>query len=265
VKRRHLFEWEDQPWLPTVLRDFITDHLRFHFASDDARPLHRAMAALLHDAMRKAGTREIVDLCSGGGGPLLAVQRCLRDELDFETTVTLTDLYPNIPAFELLEHSSPESIHGLREPVSAFDVPPTLRGIRTLFTAFHHFRPVDAKRILIDARVKRSAIAVFEPLERKLWMALAFGLGSVPTVMWRTPKLGPMSWSRFALTYLLPLAPAMATWDGVVSTFRSYTVDELAALASAAGSDAYAWEAGQTSYETPLGPFRLTYLIGVPI
>lgn len=264
MKRRHLFEWEDQPWLPPVFREFITDHLRFDLESEEARPLHEAIATVLRDAMQKTNTREIVDLCSGSGGPLLAVQRYMASELGFGTAITLTDLYPNHLAFGKAERGSNGTVRAWREPVSAFDVPDDLRGIRTLFTAFHHFRPADAARILVDARVKRRGIAIFEPFERTRRMALILGVGTPLVSMIRTPKLGPMSLARFALTYLLPIAPAIATWDGIVSALRSYTVPELDEMASSAGSEDYRWEAGQVPYATSVGPLALTYLVGVP-
>src|SRR6266487_3105045 len=96
MNRLHAFEWEDQPWLPRVFRDCITDHLRFALEAEEAMEMHRAVAACLKAAMEQLGTREIIDLCSGGGGPLLAVQRCLASEMAFPTKVTLTDLYPNL-------------------------------------------------------------------------------------------------------------------------------------------------------------------------
>jgi len=188
----------------------------------------------------------------------------MKSELHFDTTITLTDLYPNVSAFETAERSSNGSVRAHPEPVSAFDVPGALQGIRTLFTAFHHFRPVDAKRILVDACAKRRAIAIFEPFERSLKMALIMGLAGPPMMMFRTAKIGRMSFRRFALTYLLPLAPAIATWDGVVSSLRSYTVAELRELASSAGSGDYEWVAGAVPYATSFGPLTLTYLVGVP-
>ena len=36
-RRRHLFEWEDQRWLPSSLRNVVTDHLRHVFASTRPR------------------------------------------------------------------------------------------------------------------------------------------------------------------------------------------------------------------------------------
>ena len=59
MKRRHLFEWEDQPWLPTVSRDFITDHLRYDLESEASRPIHVASAEVLRDAMHRAGKAAI--------------------------------------------------------------------------------------------------------------------------------------------------------------------------------------------------------------
>jgi len=49
MQRLHLFEWEDQPWLPNVFRDFITDHL-CHFLCHKIRdPVNQAIADRLPD------------------------------------------------------------------------------------------------------------------------------------------------------------------------------------------------------------------------
>src|SRR6266487_1632529 len=119
---------------------------RLHHRSSAFRPrgrrameMHRAVAACLKAAMERLGTREIVDLCSGGGGPLLAVQRCLASEMGFPTKVTLTDLYPNLSAFKRIEAEGNGAVRCLSQSVSVFEVPEELRGIRTLFTAPHHF------------------------------------------------------------------------------------------------------------------------------
>jgi len=214
--------------------------------------------------MEKLGTRKIVDLCSGGGGPLLAVQGYMRTESNFPTMVTLTDLYPNLAAFERAERESDGSVGAHRGPVSAYDVPPELGGIRTLFTAFHHFRPDDARRILLDARSKRCGIAIFEPFERSFRMARILGIAGIARGLLLTPKVGRMSIGRFVLTYVVPVGPAVVAWDGVVSALRSYTVPELRDLAASVEGDDFAWEAGQVPVATPVGPMPLTYLVGLP-
>ena len=50
----------------------------------------------------------------------------------------------------------------------ALAVPERLTGLRTVFTAFHHFRPADARAILESAVRDRQGIAIFEATFRTL-------------------------------------------------------------------------------------------------
>ncbi len=263
MKRLHLFEWEDQPWLPRVFRDYITDHLRFALQSDAVVEAHRVIAIQLKKAMEHLETREIVDLCSGGGGGLLAVQRLLAAKMAFPVYVTLTDLYPNVSAFRRIEAESGGRVRCRYDSISVLDVPPDLRGIRTLFTALHHFRPPDARRILEDAVAKGVGVAVFEPLERTSRVVFLVGLASVIQSLVLTPKIGNVSLARFLLTYVFPLCPMIAAWDSVVSALRTYSIEELRNLTK--GLDrGFSWEIQRIEVPTRFGPMPLTYLIGLP-
>lgn len=264
MKRVHLFEWEDQPWLPRVFRDYTTDHLRFGLESDDMAEAHRAIAIRLKKAMEQIETREIVDLCSGGGGPLLAVQRRLASEMAFPARVTLTELYPNVSAFQRIEAEGDGGVRCTYDSISVFDVPADLRGIRTLFTALHHFRPADVRRIFEDAVAKGVGVAVFEPLERTPQMTFLIALAAVIRSLLLTPKVGKLSLARFLLTYVFPLCPIIATWDGVVSAIRTYSIEELRDLT--AGLDhGFSWEIQRIEVPYRFGlAAPLTYLIGLP-
>ena len=52
MKRRHLFELEDQPWFPRLVRDYATDYLQFIQASVR---LDRAIAPVFGGRSKKAG------------------------------------------------------------------------------------------------------------------------------------------------------------------------------------------------------------------
>jgi hypothetical protein len=52
--RLHLFELEDQPWLPGIVRDLATDYLRFIQATFR---LHRPIVPLLAEALRVTDCR----------------------------------------------------------------------------------------------------------------------------------------------------------------------------------------------------------------
>jgi len=265
MRRLHLFEWEDQHWLPHTIRDFLTDQLRFVQSQSRAAAMQRAIGGLLQQALERAGTREVVDLCAGAGGPLLAVQKRLRDEAGFRFRLTMTDLFPNAAAFERIEKAGGGEVQCHREPVSVFDVPAGMRGLRTLCTALHHFRPADAHRILQDAVDKRCGIAIFEPLDRGPKLFLLVSVGAFFASFLTAPFVGRMTVSRFVLTYLLPLCPLAMAWDGAVSVLRSYSVPELEALTADLGEGEYSWAMARMYVPTPLGGMPLTYLIGLPL
>jgi hypothetical protein len=196
---------------------------------------------------------------------MLNIRNILAHEFNEPVEVILTDLFPNIEAFKKREAEGKGDVKARYEPVNALDVPPDLRGVRTLFSVLHHFKPEAARRLLADAVRKREPIAVFEPLERKLHILLFFAF----TIFWHalimTPIVGKMTWQRFLLTYLIPLAPACIWWDGMVSVLRTYTPEELRELAESVGAPDYQWEAGR--FYIP-GPFKIKtptiYLIGFP-
>ncbi len=256
LPRVQLFELEDLAWFPRVIRDYATDYLQF---IEHRLRLHRPVMPLLRDLLERSGSERIVDLCSGGSGPLRAVIRELR-ESGLEVQVLLTDKYPNLEAFKRAQALSGGSIGFLAESVDARDVPPDLPGIRTLFNSFHHFTPDDARAIIRGAVGARQPIAVFEIPERKLSVVLSTLLAPF-MVLLATPFIRPFRWGRLVYTYLLPLIPLTCLWDGVVSQLRAYTPDELDRLAEDVSTE-YAWASGKVAVGGL--PARLTYLIGHP-
>ena len=252
MRRLHLIELEDQPWFPAVIRDLATDYLQF---IQERFRMDRAMAPLVRRALDEGRTDRIVDLCSGGTGPLLGVVTGLAAE-GRRVRATLTDLYPNLSAFEKIAAASDGLVTFEREPVDARRVPERLVGLRTIFNAFHHLRPADARAVLHAAAAAGQPIAILEISERSLRTIPV--LLSPLFVMLATPFMRPFTWQRFVFTYVIPLVPFTVLWDGVVSQLRAYTVDELRGLCD--GSAPMRWEAGQVPIAKGNG--RLTYLIG---
>jgi len=256
VKRRQLIELEDQAWFPRVIRDFATDYLQF---VQTRLRFDRAMTPLIRRVMEASGTTRVVDLCSGGSGPLLLLVRNL-DAGGLPATVTMTDLYPNIPAFEAIASQSNGRIGYEPSPVDARAVPPALPGLRTLFNAFHHLNPADARSVLHAAAAARQPIAIFEISERSARALIPIMLLTPLSVLLVTPFMRPFRWRRLLWTYLVPLVPLTCWWDGVVSQLRAYSVEELRALGE--GAAPMRWEAGQVPVVG--GGGRLTYLLGFP-
>jgi hypothetical protein len=257
VRRRQLVELEDLAWCPRVVRDGGTDWLGFMANGTRA---FSPMAPKIRAAMTATGTTRIVDLCSGGGGPWLTLERELATSGPAE--VTLTDLYPNVAALERLRERSSGRLGFHQATVDATDVPPALAGVRTMFNAFHHFPQALARAILADAVRQRQAIVVAEGVDSRAAGLLAMPL-QLPAILLLTPWVRPFRWSRLAFTYALPLIPLLVLFDGTVSMLRLYLADDLRELvASVPGSDTFAWDIGSTPI--PGAPVGLTHLVGVP-
>lgn len=262
MRRIHLFEFTDLSWYPQTFRRFQTDYLQFVATRGSG---HKNLVPLMTQAMQSAGTTEIVDLCSGGTGPWVRLQEQFK-QAGWSVKIKLTDKYPNPEAVHKWADASHPGIEYLTEPVDAMKVPPHLKGMRTIFEGFHHFRPEQAKFILQDAVERRVAIGIFEASLKPPFEVILLLLSPLTTLvsyLLITPFIKPRTWSRFFWTYLVPIVPLATCWDGVISLLRVYSPQDLRELTGPFQRKDYIWETGQASTGTPI--FEFTYLIGYPI
>ena len=253
--RFHLFEFEDLEWFPDFLRNYGTDYLQFVSAKTG---MFTPVIPLIEEALFKSDSSTIVDLGSGGGGALVDLTQELKKKFP-ELKIILTDFYPNLPAFQSLSEKS-ENIDYSTAKVDARRVPPGLKGLRTMFLSFHHFKPHDAHKILQNAVDSGSAIAIFEGQERSVPGFIGMLLSPI-FVLLTTPFIRPFKWGRIIFTYLIPVVPLFVLWDGLVSVLRTYSVKEMKALvAGLKGGENYKWNIGKRKS----GPGKILYLQGFP-
>ena len=249
--RLHLFEFGDKQWFPQVLRDAETAYLAIAYRLS---PLPQRWAERISTVLDPGKAAEILDLCSGSGGPMALILEEL-ERRGYQARATLTDLYPNPP-------SAPHpKISWLAEPVDATRVSPMLAGVRTMFSAFHHFRPDAAKAILKDAYELRRAICIFESGSRTVLTA-GMMLGVPVAVLALMPFARPFRWAYLVFTYLIPLVPLIILWDGMVSLVRVYSPEQMQELTEDLRAPDYAWEIGRIHVRGI--PGGLPYLIGQP-
>lgn len=257
MRRLQLFEILDQSWCPQAVRDGATDFLEFITNLTD---LYSPVRPLLLGAIRESGSRSVVDLCSGGGGPWLSSGwRAARFSREWPLTVWLTDKFPSFVLKSRLNESE-DSLRLVDEPVDATAVPPELHGFRTIFASFHHFNDEAAVRLLEDAVSSGEGIGTAEVTSRT-FKALAVIFLMPWACLLMTPFVRPFRLSRLLFTYLVPLIPFTILWDGIVSCARTRTPQELEQLT--AGLNQFNWTAGYVS-GTRL-PLPVVYLLGVPV
>jgi hypothetical protein len=252
LRRLQLFEFLDQSWCPQAVRHGATDYLE---AITNRADIYGPIQGEFFRAIVKCGARQVIDLCSGGGGPWLSKswRRALADHAPLR--VILTDKFPSDGLPLRLNRDS--TLACVDFPVDAANVPRSLTGFRTIFSSFHHFPDTLARAVLADAVRAGEGFAMTEVTSRTVRAFATMFLMPVFALA-LTPRMRPVRWSRILLTYVLPLIPFVVFWDGLVSCLRTRTPQELLHLTDAFPE--YDWSTGYASGRW-LAP---VYLIGVP-
>ena len=257
--RLRLFEFEDLPWFPAVVRAGMMDYLRFMIT---ALGTYRPIVPLLTEALRRTGQTRVLELGAGAGGGTETLLTALRAQGCPAATITLTDLYPQPAAWADIGRRTAGAISAEPGPVNALAVPEHLPGLRVIFSAFHHFPPAAAVVLLRDAVQAGTGIGVFEGAGKHWGEFLLVGTALPMAQLLLTPFFRPFRFSRLAFTYLVPIIPLCTVWDGAVSLLRMYSPGELLTLANLADpTGSYQWQAGKKNHWW--GP-RVTYLVGWP-
>lgn len=256
MNRINVSEIHEQVWFPKNLRDHVTDALQsiLNWGS-----VYRPIASRLAQAIKAAEADQVVDLCSGAGGPWTWLSRTIADQVSTRIRVCLTDKYPNLPAFENAQQESGGAITYSAEPVDAVKIPAQISGFRTVFSSFHHFPPKEAAAVLQNAIDNRQGIGIFEAAARKPLNILATFLAPIAAVL-VTPVMRPFRWSRLFWTYVIPVVPFVLLVDGILSCLRAYSTAELSKLVSSLNGESYKWQIGKGT----AGIVRVTYMLGYP-
>jgi len=237
----------------------MTDYL--HFLITKLR-IYKLAIHIIKDIIDKTGVDEILDICSGSGGGVDIVQKELSEQCGRIIKVTLSDKYPNIVPYEMLRKKSNGGLNYIKVPVDALHVPQHLKGIKTIFSAFHHFNPEQAKAILQDAVKNNTPICIFEGAGKRVLDFMGILLFHSIIFIIVTPFIKPFRLSRLFLTYIIPVVPITTIWDGLVSILRMYTPKDMLELTKEIKqAENYEWKAEQIN-----GKFgnRLMYMVGYP-
>ncbi len=259
MKRLHLIELEDQAWLPAPIRDGLTDYLSF--MAELASLPFAGFAAKISTVMKSVGTKSIIEMGSGGGGPAISICRELMKLGHKDIELTLTDLHPNVPRLRYAKEHNKIPIKVIEHSVDATSVPDSLDGLRLMCNAFHHLPPKLAREVLHDAVRKNKPVAIMELVSRSPH-GFAQLFAGIPLMFLMMLFVRPFRISRLLFTYVIPLIPLCTLWDGIVSCLRVYSPEEMRELVESLPKNSFEWDIG--IIKVPMTPIRVTYLIGTP-
>lgn len=221
--------------------------------------VYRNVAPMYAEWIRELGGSEVLDLASGAAGPTEELLLALRKEGIEPPVFCLSDIFPVKEDFRLAMLANPHHIFYIEESVDALSVPsPYGHDLRQIVSAFHHFKPEQARLILRDAVEHSRGICILEPFERSpRHLALAL-MGIFPALIapffarrWRL--------SHFIASWIVPIIPLMLVFDGIVSVLRIYTREEIDEMIASAGGESFRWNIGSTDF---MGVFHTTCVFG---
>lgn len=227
-----LFELEDQPWFPRLLRQQQVEFIGWLV---ERFGVYASVRDGLRTALQRLKATEVTDLGSGQGGP---VRYLSRQPGLAHVRFLLTDLFPApavVPEPTVRWHTKPVDALG-------YEVPGT--GPITLFNAFHHFGPVEQGR-LVRLHGHRG-VFIYEVLQPSAPAFLKILFTTTVGQLLLAPFVRPFRWERLLFTYLLPVNLLTIPWDGLVSVARSEAPDTLVERLRAAAPPGVSVRGGTT-------------------
>lgn len=259
-RRRQLFEFQDQPWFPDVLREGQVEILSL---ATERSGLAQALAPAFADFVAQAGPGPILDLCSGGGGPVVALLQALANGGHVVPPVVLSDLFPKIDAWRALCARLPAGldVDFVPRPVDATRLGSDLdaRAV-TIVNGLHHFPQEKVHAIIAQVAARGAALFVSEGFPRSVLRASALvpalGLSWLENPF-RCAARGPQKalWS-----FGLPVLTVTGLWDWLASALRIHEPAELLATARSAAPH-HRWSGGEAPFA---GWGQAIYLAGLP-
>ncbi len=266
MKRIQLFEFEDQTWFPAWMRTSLTRVIRVLLKSMRTTELS---AQLIKKKLKKTNADRVVDLGSGAGGVMIDVFEEIKQDKDLEnTSFILTDLYPSKKHINYINELPYDKLRYEQKPLNALDLESAPKGLKTMFNAFHHLQPSDAKKLLTSAVESKSPLLIYEMADNSIpsaiwWLLLPISLIIVFIMcLIFTPFVRPLTFKQLFFTYIIPIIPITYAWDGQASYPRIYAIEDIKELLSGVDQSEYCIEVEHLKNDK--GKKQGYYIFGYP-
>jgi len=245
MRRFQLGELHEQPWLPSCIREGVTESLSFlHRISG----FYRKASKILFSWSRNLSSGDVLELGSGTGNSSREMAAALARKKKRTPRICLSDLYPYTEQYKKHREQFPDVFTYEETPVDALHAD-VHRGTGIMICdAFHHFSPDQARKIVLNAQKKAEGLLIFETMERRLYWIFACLFCTLVVIPVSSLFIFPSSLRKLVFTLMIPVIPIVMAIDGVVSVFRMYTGEELADLTGQTGRNDFKWETGTVRY-----------------
>ncbi|KAF7531333.1 hypothetical protein G7054_g8964 [Neopestalotiopsis clavispora] len=270
IPRLHLFEIDDQPWFPPYLRARVQDGLMHAWTFSLPFLWSNSPATLVARILQRSLGSQVsqytfIDFCAGAAA--YAVYRKGSECLPVKLVAVFGPAAALDHGCRLEDHAliaaASKHVTYVPFPVDASDAPEGLiekyksrgrRVFRLFNLAFHHFDDPLARAILRNTVETSDGFGIFEMQDRSLgslvtcFMYGFFILLCAPFFYWWSP-------ARLFFVYAMPIVPFVLVFDGIISSLRTRTPEEVEILLRTCGADTSEWEikSGRERFLWPTG------------
>jgi hypothetical protein len=209
----------DHRLTPAAIRSTLLDVL--DFCNRDFRPHYRRTARKILNRLEGTSVDTIVEL---GAGTAPITQALSADSKSAELTLIPSDLYPVPSVWRRLQKDHPQQIRPEYASVD-FTVPHDWgNNVAIVLSATLHHIPAPQRLQTLRA-LARSAdlVLIFEPVQKNpvsMFLVLFAIIPALLTPLFRLLRPGRLR--RILWCWLIPVAPLMFVWDGLVSCLRQW-------------------------------------------
>jgi hypothetical protein len=224
MKLPHLFEFMDLKWLPASLHATLREILECGNARP-FRPYYEWVADAAHREVTAANLDSVVELGAGTA----PISRVMASQLKLDQLqLVVCDSQPDRATYEDLARRFPGIIVPRYESVD-FSQPQQWpeKSLLLLSGTLHHIPEEPRRHVLANLVSSGRHVMVCEPLRKTLPSAAFVLLSAIPAVLLPLWFLGrPGRVRRFIWCWLLPVAPVIFWWDGLISCLRMWTAKQ---------------------------------------
>jgi phospholipid N-methyltransferase len=219
----HLFEFQDQNWIPSSLRRTLFEIL--DCCNTTILPYNQWVSKnILQHATHKR-FKHIVEL---GAGTAPITKLLAQDSRTDRISLIACDLKPAHDIYQELKQHYPGKVDAIATPVDfSKPYPWEASTLLVLSATFHHIPPPQRAKVLSALTQSADGVMIFEPLRRTPLSIFLAVCTLIPALLLPILTiLQPGTLRRVFWCWLCPVGTVMFVWDSVVSSIRQWTARE---------------------------------------
>ena len=218
-KRWHLFEFDDQKWLPDTLRRVYMNILGTN--KNRVAPF----AQQLYSDLKRLNVNTIHAICAGDGNFIYQLLQLNRDNIPLK--FILSDLFPLPSEYSYLKSRTNGAIDYIEKPIDATKMTLGQRECFLMAGSLHHLTEEQVYKVF-EKIIRSDGMLIMMENHSRTFKQMVTLIFLLPIFALTAPFFAkPCRFSNVFWGTLFPLVSLMIWFDGNVSNLRSYRLEDV--------------------------------------